>query len=96
MKNKKLYFQKDDEYCYNLEYHLQYMKENNIQEMDVYLAKSEVRSDQFFCKHFLQSGERGECGKECQSYSPRNGVSGICKHFGYTYEKTDKKFTLSF
>jgi hypothetical protein len=91
---KRYFFQKDDENCYTLDYHLQYMAENHIKEMDVYLAKRETQSDYFFCKHFQGCGERGECGKHCEAYKPRNGKNGICKHFGYTYEQTEKCFTL--
>jgi hypothetical protein len=91
---KRYFFQKDDENCYTLDYHLQYMAENHIKEMDLYLAKREIKSDYFFCKHFQECGERGECGKHCEAYSPRNGKGGVCKHFGYTYEQTERCFTI--
>jgi len=91
---KRYFFQKDGEYCYKLDYHLQYMVDNDIKEMDVYLAKREIQSHYFFCKHFQECGERGECGKHCEAYNPRNGKNGVCKHFGYTYEQTDQCFTL--
>lgn len=91
---KRYFFQKHDENCYTLDYHLQYMKDNHIKEMDVYLAKRETKSDYFFCKHFQECGQRGECGKNCEAYSPRNGKTGVCKHFVYTYYKTDQLFTL--
>ena len=91
---KRCFFQKHDENCYTLDYHLQYMVDNHIKEMDVWLAKREVNAPYFFCKHFQESGERGGCGKHCDAYSPRNGKSGVCKHFGYTYEQTDQCFTL--
>lgn len=91
---KRYFFQKNDENCYTLDYHLQYMEENYIKEMDVYLAKRETQSNYFYCKHFQECGERGECGKHCEAYSPRNSKSVVCKHFGYTYEQTDQYFTL--
>ena len=88
----KYYFQKDSERCYNLKYHYNYMKENNIKEMQVFLAKKEVNSPYFFCLHYYETGEKmeGGCGKVCDFYEPRNKKSGICKHTGYTYERTDK------
>ena len=102
---KRYYFQNTDADCYTLDYHLQYMTENDIKEMDVYLAERETKSDYFYCKHFQEIGERGygECGNFCKAYTPRNGKSGVCKHFGYTYEQTEtlvkivknkKKFTF--
>ena len=91
---KRYFFQKDDENCYTLDYHLQSMAENYIKEMDVYLAERETQSDYLFCHHFQESGERGECGKHCEAYKPRNGKNGVCKHFGYTYEQTEQCFTL--
>lgn len=91
---KRYFFQKDDVSCYKIEYHLQYMVENHINEMDVWLAKREIQSDYFFCKHFQECGERGQCGKNCEAYIPLNGKSGVCKNFGYTYEQTDKCFTI--
>ena len=87
----KKYFQKDDESCYSLQYHIDYMKENNITELEVFEAKAEFGTGYFYCKEFFDVGEVGEgCGKECKSYSPMNGKTGRCRHSGYVYEQTDK------
>lgn len=93
----KYYFQKDDENCYNLVYHIQYMRENYIEQMEVFEAKAEYGTGYFFCLHYQEIGESGEsCGKVCDHYSPRNGKNGRCKHHGNVYEQTDKVKLLRF
>jgi len=88
----KLYFQKDEEMAYSLQYHLDYMKENDIKEMEVFEAKIEYVKGFFFCKEFGSMGEVGEgCGKICIEYSPRNGKSGRCKHSGHLYSPGKSK-----
>lgn len=91
----RFYFQEADENCYSLGYHLDYMKENFLTEMKVYLAIPEVSSDYFYCKHFQVCGERGDCGKSCEAYTPRNGKSGVCKHFAFTYEISTKEYLIT-
>lgn len=91
----KLYFRDDDENCYDLDEHLDYMVENCISEMDVFEAKIEHGTGYFFCIEFQEVGEvNATCGRMCGKYIPRNGKSGICKHYGFVYEQTDKKQTL--
>lgn len=94
---KHFFFRKDDfDTCYTVERHLQYMRENRIKEMDIFLAKRETDSGYFFCKHFNEVGEKSEggCGKMCKAYKPKNGKSGACKFNGYVYEQTDQCFSL--
>lgn len=94
----KYYFsQHEPEYCYKKDYHLQYMKDNQINEMLVFEAKREIGSDMFFCKEVMEVGVKGEgdgCGNMCEHYKPRNGKSGRCKHSGYVYEQTEKSVIL--
>jgi hypothetical protein len=91
----KYYFQKYDENCYPLSYHLDYMKENDIKEMEVFEAKAEFGTGMFFCRKYGEIGEtNGTCGKLCGCYIPNNGKNGRCKFYGYTYEQTDKKIIL--
>ena len=92
----KHYFAKtdEDEFAYSKQHHLDYMKENNIEEMEVYEAVVERGTGFFFCKEVQEVGEAKEsCGKECKDYSPRNGKGGICKNYGYVYT-WGKKITL--
>jgi len=91
----KLYFKDDDENCYGLQYHIDYMKENEIKEMKVFEAKPEHGTGMFFCKEYSEVGEvNGTCGKQCDLYQPRNGKSGICKHYGFVYEQTEISKTI--
>jgi len=94
---KKLYFSSiNDEVCSTIAFHKSEMKEMNITEITLFEAKRETDSDYFWCKEFQEIGEKGQdtCGKGCCKYEPKNGKSGCCKHYGFTYEKTDIKRTL--
>ncbi len=92
----RFFFRDDDDTCYTLQSQIDYMIDNFINEMDLWLAERETNVPYFFCKHFGECGDKSEsgCGKLCEGYNPRNGKSGVCKHYGYTYEKTDRCFTL--
>lgn len=91
----KLYFQKNDESCYPLQYHLDYMLENGLKEMTVFEAKRETGTSYFFCKEFSEIGEVGEgCGKICGKYKPLNGKNGRCVYYGFLYEQTEKEKVL--
>ncbi len=92
----KYYFRKNDESCYEIEAHLDYMREFYISKMEVFEAKRETGTGYFFCKYHSEIGEVGQnCGKQwCENYEPNNGKSGRCKNHGYVYEQTDKKRIL--
>lgn len=94
--SKKIYFRDNADLCTTISNHLDYMAENGIKEMDVYLAKREVGSDWFFCHYYGEVGVKSEggCGKMCEKYNPRNGKSGCCTYNGYVYDQTDIKKTL--
>jgi hypothetical protein len=88
MKNKQLYFSAHEDLCYSLDFHKEYMKENGLKELKLWPAKI-VISSYFYCQHFEAIGEKGTCGKQCNAYQPRNGKSGICKHYRQTREPAD-------
>jgi len=50
----------------------------------------------FYCKKYNAAGITADsgCGKLCEFYEPRNGKSGICKYWGYTYEEGINKYKL--
>lgn len=81
--------QYDEERPYTLNDIRDIMASDGIKELKVFSAKRETGVDYFFCKEVGEIGETGECGKGCQDYKPRNKKSGICKHYGYCYSKTD-------
>ena len=90
----KFYFNEHDrEHAYELDHHYQFMEDEGLTEMKVFEANRETGNEFFFCKHFRKVGVRGNC-QGCEAYQPRNGKSGICRHWDYTYEKSDNKKVL--
>lgn len=89
----KKYFRDDEgEYCFTIDSIKEQMISEGISELEVFEAERTTDINYFFCKEFLEVGEKNEgCGKECSSYIPNNGKNGRCKHYGYLYEPTDKK-----
>lgn len=93
----KYYFQENDENCYTLKYHKEYMKENDLKEMKVFKAVIEKGTGYFFCKIFESVGESGtgwfdsDCGKMCEHYKPRNGKNGRCRFSAGVYEEGEMK-----
>jgi hypothetical protein len=94
--SNRFFFREDDASCFKLEAHIDYMLFNDIREIDLWLAERDVNAPYFFCRHFGEVGENsdGSCGKLCGGYEARNGKSGVCKHYGYTYEQTNRTFKL--
>lgn len=91
--SQKLYFDGlDSEMCHTLDWHeydlmnTEYAEEK---ERILYEAKRLTNEPYFFCKELQAIGEVGSC-VGCSFYSPNNGKSGRCKHYGYTYERTGK------
>lgn len=93
----KYYFSNlDDMSCFPLAYYKEFMKENDIDEIEVFEAKMEIGSGTYYCTEYGECGEVGNgCGKICDKYEPRNGKNGRCKHSRNTYEQTDIHFTLT-
>ena len=97
---KKLYFENSDSpYCYEKSYFIQKMIKNGLTQIEVYKAEKEKVPGVAWCKEFRNLVEKNDvffsywnfCGKQCEKYAPRNGVSGCCKHYTKTlYEKGEK------
>ena len=78
----KLYFPEfDDEHCYPLEHHIEKAKEDSQKDIVLFEATKYKETEYVFCKEFFEWGEKDGCGKICDKYAPRNGKSGICKHW---------------
>lgn len=84
------FLHKDSEESCDLETVRDQIRMNGLTELEVFKAKRDVGSDYFFCRDAWEIGEKGDCGKMCSSYEPRNGKNGICKHNGPVYELGDK------
>lgn len=84
MKKAKLYFENEDaELCHPLEYHLNEAKADGLIEVQLLEAIPDKTTHDFiWCTSFGAVSERGNCGKVCPDYEPRNKKSGICKHQG--------------
>jgi len=93
----KLYFRLDNqEFAYDKETILDQMRFEGIEKLSIFEAERETGVDHFYCQALGFVGLVGErCGKECESYKPRNGKNGRCVHSGYCYTQTDKSITLS-
>lgn len=80
-----------EEHSYTLERIKKKMIDFGLNEVLAYKAVREYRSDYFWCKEFSEIGEKGQhCGKECGSYSPKNGKNGCCKYVGHLYVKGEE------
>jgi len=90
----KLYFNKVPDFCHTINSWRDYMKANNLSELELFEAKKSIGSGYFYCKEFGEAVEVGICGKDCHAYKPNNGIKGRCKHYGYCYEMTDKKIVI--
>jgi hypothetical protein len=87
----KYYFRTEDsEMYYMLDYHLEQAKEEGLTEIELFTAIPQKVEGIIWCKAADDFGEKGECGKICYFYNPRNGKSGMCKEQGRFYEP-DKK-----
>lgn len=85
VKKEKYYFKyNDSERRYSKSYFDIYMKENNLEEIEVYEAIWErIGGGVFWCKEHSFCGDetKDTCGRSnCKEYQPRNKISGVCKH----------------
>jgi len=96
----KFYFEsKYDEVCYNKQYFIDKMKDENTTEIEVFEAeKDKLPKDVFFCKELQLFGAVGRefypCGMVCPYYQPKNGKSGCCKFYSKLTFSPAKKVTL--
>lgn len=91
----KYYTSKYEDNCYQKQHFIDYMKENELSEIELREMKMEVGSVIFWCTEFNSVGEVGEgCGKSCPKYIPRNGKNGRCRFSNNLYEATNNKIIL--
>jgi hypothetical protein len=92
--SKKYFSEINKEICYDIESQRDIMKSHGLSQLKLTEAQKVVGADYFYCTFIGEIGEKGDCGKQCDHYSPRNGKNGICKHNGGIYEQTDKEITI--
>lgn len=93
----RLYFSNhEEESCYDLDYWREYLLEHNISELKLFEAVPDHGNGFFFCREYGEIGESRDnsCGKQCDSYKPRNGKSGRCRFSVSTYSQGDKSRIL--
>jgi hypothetical protein len=101
--SKPLYFdaaavdkEHDELFCYPLE-HFRDMLDAQLPTMRLYRAKADTGSGTFFCREFGEVGLKGEsCGRQCDSYEPRNGKNGRCRHSAHCYEPTTEVVVITY
>lgn len=87
----KLYFYNQyEENCYSKDTIKDIMKGDGIITKEVFTAIKTKIDGMFYCKEYAIIAEKGECGRGCESYIPRNGKKGMCKHQGCMYECGEK------
>jgi len=81
---EQFYFKNEDaEICYTKDYFIDDMKFEGITELEVMKAIPDKVGGIFWCKVecFCGDDSQDTCGRQCQHYSPRNGISGCCRHY---------------
>ena len=86
----KKYFMPYSDLCYPLSVIKKDMKEMGIEEIELTEAIPYKDPNYIWCGFNHEVGERGECGKFCSDYSPKNGKSGCCRHLGKLNELGNK------
>ena len=77
----KYYYRTTEELiCWPLSHHIDCAKSEGLTEVTLYEAIPEKMDGFFFCQHYSEVGEAGNCGKKCEGYKPRNGKSGRCRY----------------
>ena len=85
--DKRLWFKSvDGLLCYTIESHLDDMSMNDEPERVLFLARPVKIEGLLWCNWYGDSMEKGDCGRHCKHYDPRNGKSGACKLLGRFYE----------
>lgn len=86
----KRYFTPFNDLCYPLTSIKDIIRDNNLTELEVTEAIPYKDPDYIWCGFNHEIGERGECGKSCSDYAPKNGKSGCCRHLGQLNEEGEK------
>ena len=94
----KYYFENiDSERCYSIDYFYEQLNDNELTEMRIYPAKIIYGEFVAWCTKYNDAIEtqRGDCGRICEDYKPRNGKNGRCKFSNNCYEPSDKPILIT-
>ena len=89
-KTKRYFRTEDDSFCYDKEHFVSEMKAENLEQIEVFEAVKANDPDHIWCSYISEAGEKGNCGKQCDAYKPRNGIEGACVHLGTLYNHGEK------
>ena len=80
---EKLYFENKHEiYCYPLSFHLDYAKEEGLEQITLYEAIQETVEGFHWCMFDKQTVEKDDCCKAmCTDYNSKSG-RGVCMYRG--------------
>ncbi len=92
---RSMFFTRESENCTTLDTIVDEMRYLHSTKCEVTLAKRTPNQDYMYCRLYQEVGEKGNCGKFCNGYKPRNGKSGACVSLGSLYEPTDQVFTVT-
>ena len=93
----KYYFDSmDGEACYPKDYFEEQLGKD-LTEMKLYPAKMIKGELVAWCSIWGEPFEtqRGDCGKDCDKYKPRNGKNGRCKFSKNCYEPINEPITIN-
>lgn len=91
----KLYFKTaKSETCSDLEVIKDEMRCNNETEATIHPAVKDSVDGFFWCHALGEIGEKGQCGKQCSDYKPRNSKSGCCVSRGDLYRPSIETITV--
>lgn len=92
---KKLYVTSEmDERCYPLSWHLKGARDEGDATITLLECQPVKEPGIGWCYQYETHIEKSDqaCGRECDKYAPRNGRTGICKHYTpTTYEPNGVK-----
>lgn len=80
--------------CHSLDVHIDEAKMNGMEQIELFEAVPITDANYFWCKSILTVGQKGECGKFCPDYTPRNGKSGACRYYSNTLYERGEKATI--
>lgn len=95
--SKKKYFleivlneEPDEVWCAYLSTIKTEMRDRELVEAKVFEAVKIKNDDGYiFCSSVFEWSERGDCGKWCNDYTPRNGKTGCCRYLRQGYEPSE-------
>lgn len=77
----------DNILAYSAAEHADEINGSNVEQRRLYRARPMHGVEFFWCTALHEVGLKGEgCGRQCDSYEPRNGKNGRCRHSAPCYE----------